>query len=251
MFERVQPTELLYYKDAYMKEFKAKVVAIQKLNGQYKIILDQTAFYPIGGGQPADTGIIKGVNGEDTVKDAHMEDQFVVHVADEIKGKIDVGDDVTAVIEWNRRYALMRNHTLAHLMAEAVRKATGLAIEVVNSGLDVDKARLDFAHQDSLGSLLPEIQKIANTVIKEKRPVEIRTMQRKEAEEYLTRFHESLKTLPLQVKSVRVVEVKDWHACACGGTHLKNTGEIGAVEILRRMSKGKGVERIEFRAKMS
>jgi len=241
----------LYYEDAYLKEFKARVLATQKLDGQCRIILDQTAFYPIGGGQPSDTGVIKGVNGEATVKDVRMENDRVVHMADEIKGKIEAGDDVAGVIEWSRRYALMRNHTLAHLMAEAVRKATGLTMEVVSSGLDVDKARLDFAHEGSLGPILPKIMEIANTIIKEDRPVEIKTMLRKEAEERVTLFHESLKTLPVHVKSVRVVEVKDWHACACGGTHVRNIGEIGVAEILRRMSKGKGVERIEFRAKTS
>jgi misacylated tRNA(Ala) deacylase len=98
---------------------------------------------------------------------------------------------------------------------------------------------------------LQRIQEVASKVILEDRSVEIRSMQRKDAEEYVARFHENLKTLPPQVQNVRIVEVKDWHACACGGIHVKSTGEIGAIEILRRMSKGKGVERIEFRAKTS
>lgn len=246
-----QPTRLLYYEDAYLKEFKAKILSIQKANGSYKVILDQTAFYPMGGGQPPDKGIIKGANGEAVVEDVRMENDMVVHVADKIDGKLEFGEKVTGIIDWNRRYVLMRNHTLAHLMAEAVRKATGLTMEVVGSGLDVDKARLDLAHQGSLGPVLPEIQRIANAVIEEKRPVEIRIVQRREAEEYVARFHESLKTLPPRVESVRIVEIENWHACACGGTHVKNIVEIGAAEVLRRMSKGKGVERVEFRAKTS
>jgi misacylated tRNA(Ala) deacylase len=115
----------------------------------------------------------------------------------------------------------------------------------------VDKARLDIASESSLGSFLAEIQEVANSVIKENRPVEIMTLQRSGAEEYVARFHENLKTLPPQVQNVRIIEVEDWHACACGGTHVKRTGEIGEAEILRRMSKGKGVERLEFRAKTS
>jgi len=251
MRDRVEPTRLLYYEDAYIKEFKAKVLSIQKSNEHYIIGLDQTAFFPVGGGQPSDTGIIKGKNGNVSVKDVHMENQLIVHVADGIEGNIREGDEVAGVIDWDRRYGLMRNHALAHLMAEAVRRATGSTMEVVGSGLDLDKARLDLAHRGSLGPLLPEIEKVANGVIRENRPIEIRFMQRREAEEYVARFHESLKTLPPQVKTVRMVGVKDWHACACGGTHVKSTGEIGAAEVLRRMSKGKGVERIEFRAKMS
>ena len=247
---RLQPTLLLYYEDAYIKEFTAKVLAIHKATEHYKIVLDQTVFYPLGGGQPPDRGTIKGANGEATVEEVRIENGTVIHFGD-VKGSIVDGETVTGNIDWNRRYTLMRNHTLAHLMAEAIRRATGVSSEVVSSGLDLDKARLDIAHQSSLGPFLSEIQKVANAVINENRSVEIKTLQRNEAEGYVARFHESLKTLPPQVQSVRIVEVKDWHACACGGTHVKSTGEIGGAEILRRMSKGKGVERIEFRAKTS
>jgi misacylated tRNA(Ala) deacylase len=220
------------------------------MNGQWRTVLDQTAFYPLGGGQPSDTGMIKGVNGEATVKDVRMEHGLVVHMT-EVRGKISEGERVTGILDWTRRYALMRNHTLAHLMAEAIRKAIGSPSEVVSSGLDLGKARLDIEYEGSLVPLLQRIQEVASKVILEDRSVEIRSMQRKDAEEYVARFHENLKTLPPQVQNVRIVEVKDWHACACGGIHVKSTGEIGAIEILRRMSKGKGVERIEFRTKTS
>jgi len=246
-----QQTRLLYYEDAYLKEFDAKVLAVKKLNGQYGLVLNQTAFYPTGGGQPSDTGIIKGQSGEAKVTQVHMDKDAVIHIASEINGEISEGEGVTGFIDWTRRYQLMRNHTLAHLIAEAVRRVTSLTMAVVGSGLDVDKARLDLAHEGSLGPLLPEIEKAANDLIREKREVEIRMMPRAEAEKFVESFHESLKTLPPQVQNVRIVEVKDWHACACGGTHVKNTGEIGDAQVIRRMSKGKGVERIEFSAKTS
>ena len=245
-----QPTRLLYYEDAYLKEFVSNVSSSEELNGKWRIILDQTAFYPVGGGQPADTGTIKGAHGEAAVKDVRIEHGLVVHVT-EIRGAIRDGENVTGVLDWNRRYVLMRNHTLAHLMAEAIRRATGSPSEVVSSGLDVDKARLDIKYEGSFGPLLQQIQEVATKAIIEDRPVEIRNMQRKDAEEYVARFHESLKTLPPQVQNVRIVEVKDWHACACGGIHVRRTGEIGPIEILKRMSKGKGIERIEFKAKTS
>ncbi len=73
-------------------------------------------------------------------------------------------------------------------------------------------------------------------------------MKRQEAEDYVDRFHESLKTLPPQVQEVRIVEIKDWHACACGGTHVRSTSELDPIKVLRRQSKGKGVERVEFSA---
>jgi Ser-tRNA(Ala) deacylase AlaX len=247
---QLQPTRRLYYEDAYIKEFTARILAIQEASDHFKIVLDQTAFYPLGGGQPSDTGSMKGTNGEVEVKEVRTENGIVNHIGD-AKGSIVNGDTVTCSIDWNRRYNLMRNHTLAHLMAEAVRRKTGTPCEVVSSGLDLDKARLDVVCENSLASFLSEIEKIANVVIEENRPVVIRTLKRSEAEEYVARFHESLKTLPPQVQSVRIVEVKDWHACACGGTHVKSLGEIGEAQVLRRMSKGKGIERIEFRAKTS
>jgi len=247
----IEPTRLLYYEDSYLKEFRAKVLAVQQLDKEWRIVLDQTAFYPMGGGQPSDKGRIKGLNGDAIVKDVRIEHQLVVHFADEITGKLGQGEEVLGILDWNLRYSLMRNHTLAHLMAEAIRRATGLTEEVVSSGLDVDKARLDTAREGSLGPMIPDIQEIANNVIKENRPVEVKMMPRKEAEERVARFHESLKTLPSHVEKVRVIEIKEWHACACGGTHVKSTGEIGGAEVLKRMSKGKGVERIEFRAKTS
>ena len=240
---------MLYYKDAYVKEFKAKILAIQKLNSNYGIILDCTAFYPIGGGQPADTGTIKGENGEVKVIDVKIFEGRVIHIAKEIVGKLSEGEQVEGIIDWQRRYALMRNHTSAHLIAEALRKTTETPVEIVGSGIDVDKARLDVAYESPLGTMLQEIEKIANDIIKEGRPVTARIMQRKEAETFVKQFHESLKTLPPQVQEVRVIEIKDLHACACGGIHVKNTEEIGIIKVLKREAKGKGVQRMEFAAK--
>jgi Ser-tRNA(Ala) deacylase AlaX len=180
-----------------------------------------------------------------------MEKDAVVHYTDEIIEKLAEGDHVKGIVDWPRRYTLMRIHTGAHLLSEAIRKVVGSPVAVVGSGIDVDKARLDLSYDRSLGPLLSKIEEVANQVVKENRPVIIKMMSRSEAENYVARFHESLKILPSHVKEVRIVEIKDWHACACGGTHVKTTGEIGAIKVLRRMSKGKGVERVEFTAKMS
>ena len=251
MFEETPLTQLLYYKDAYLKEFDAKILKIQKANGEYNIVLDQTSFYPLGGGQPADTGIIKGEKGEIKVSDVKMRIGRVIHIGKEMVGEIKEGDRIKGIIDWDRRYALMLNHTAAHLLTEALRKATDIPIQIVGSGIDVEKVRLDLAYDGSLGPLLLEIEKIANEIVKENKPVIAKTMPREKAQRYVEKFHESLKTLPPQVQEVRIVEIEGLHACACGGTHLKNTGEIGSIKILKRGSKGKGVERIEFLAKRS
>lgn len=214
------------------------------------MILDRTGFYPAGGGQPADTGIMKGEGGEIEVADVQWIGRQVFHIASEFKGELEKEEKVRGVINWDRRYALMRNHTAAHIMGEAVRRATAAPLEIVGSAIDVDKARLDFAYDESLRILFPKIERIANDVVREDRIVEAKMMNRQEAEDYVERFNESLKTLPSQVQQVRIVEIKDWHACACGGTHVKSTRELESIKVLRRASKGKGVERLEFSAKV-
>ncbi|MGD8505338.1 MAG: alanyl-tRNA editing protein [Candidatus Bathyarchaeota archaeon] len=234
-----------------MKEFNAEILEITNLDNRHGVVLDHTAFYPSGGGQPADKGVIKGEHGEIHVVGVRMKKDTVVHFAEEIIGQLAEGDSVKGVIDWTRRYALMRIHTAAHLISEAVRKVVDRPLAIVGSGIDVDRARLDLAYHSSLGPLLLEIENVANAVVEENRPVEIKIMPRREAENYVTQFHESLKILPPQVQKVRIVEIKDWHACACGGIHVKATGEIGAINVLRRMSKGKDVERIEFTTKTS
>ena len=241
----------MYYYDAYLKEFDAEILKITRHDNRYGVVLECTAFYPLGGGQPADRGVIKGKHGEIRVSDVRIEKGAVGHFGDEISGQLAEGDHVKGIIDWTRRFELMRIHTAAHLMSEAVRKVVGSPLAIVGSGIDVDKARLDLGYDRSIGPLLLEIEKVANQVVKENRQVEIKIIPREEAENYVAKFHESLKILPPQVQKVRIVEIKDWHACACGGIHVKATGEIDAIKVLRRISKGKGVERLEFTAKTS
>jgi alanyl-tRNA synthetase len=241
-------TRLLYYEDAYMKAFEAEILGIQSVNERHSVVLDRTAFYPTGGGQPADTGTLTMKTAGVTVEDVQMIGETVLHVSEGAEGAVEQGARIKGTIDWDRRYALMRNHTAAHILGEAVRRATGISLEIVGSALNVDKARLDFAYGASLRSLFLRIEEEANRVVDENRAIEVTMMKRRDAEQYVGKYHESLKTLPPQVDEVRIVEVKDWHACACGGTHVKSTGELGVIKALKRASKGKGVERLEFSA---
>lgn len=240
------PTRLLY-EDAYVKKFEARVIKIAKMeNGETGVVLDETVFYPGGGGQPPDTGLIENDSVRGRVVRLRRQGEIIIHFVDEVSGEIREGDNVKGVIDWNRRYRLMRVHTCAHLMSQAIRQALDKPVEIVSSGMDLQKARLDFTQKGSIRELFPEIESIANNVAMENRTVKIRLMPRNEAEEYAEKFQESLKTLPPQVSEVRIVEIEGWHACACGGTHVKGTSEIREVKLLSRSSKGKGIERIEF-----
>lgn len=240
------PTRLLYYENAYVKEFDTRVIKILKMeNGETGVVLDETAFFPGGGGQPRDTGLIENDGMHARVVRVKRHGEMIIHFIDQVSGEIREGDKVRGVIDWNRRYRLMRVHTSAHLMSQAIRQALDKPVEIVSSGMDLEKTRLDFTHKGSTRELFPQIESIANNVVKENRTVKIRLMPRNEGEEYVKKFHESLKTLPPQVSEVRIVEIEGWHACACGGTHVKSTSEIREVKLLSRSSKGKGIERIE------
>jgi misacylated tRNA(Ala) deacylase len=240
-------TCLLYYENAYVKEFDTRLIKISKMeNGETGVLLHETAFYPGGGGQPRNTGLIENDGMHARVVRLVRHGEIIVHFVDEVSGEIREGDNVKGVIDWNRRYRLMRVHTCAHLMSQAIRQALDKPVEIVSSGMDLQKARLDFTHKGSTRELFPQIGSIANNVVKENRTVKSRLMPRNEGEEYAKKFHESLKTIPQQVNEVRIVEIEGWHACACGGTHVKSTSEIREVKLLSRSSKGKGIERIEF-----
>ena len=241
-------TNLLYCEDAYLQEFKAKVLRVSQVDGLVSIVLDRTAFYPTGGGQPSDEGVIEERSGKANVVDVQWNKGRVLHLADKVDGIVSQGDDIKGRIDWNRRYSLMKNHTAAHVVAEAIRRVLNAPLEIVGSGLDVDKARLDLATENSLRPRFQQIEAAANSIVQEDLPVETRIMNRREAEDYVEKFHESLNTVPPTIAQVRIVEVKNVHACACGGTHVKTTGEMGAIRLLGRSSKGKGVERLEFRA---
>jgi misacylated tRNA(Ala) deacylase len=241
------PTRLLYYEDAYVKKFEARVIKIAKMeNRETGIVLDRTAFYPGGGGQPSDTGSMEKDSVRARVARLRKQGEIIIHFVDEVSGEIREGDNIRGVIDWNTRYRLMRIHTSAHLMGQAISQALDKPVEIVSSGMDLQKARLDFTHKGSTRELFPQIENIANNVVIENRTVKASLMLRNEAKEYVEKFNESLKTLPPQVSEVRIVEIEGWHACACGGTHVKGTSEIREVKLLSRSSKGKGIERIEF-----
>lgn len=248
LVEEIPVTRLLYSNDAYLREFKAKVLQVAKNDGLVGIILDKTAFYPTGGGQPSDNGVVEGENGRADVVNVQWNKGRILHLVDHMVSEIKQGEIIEGAINWDRRYSLMKNHTAAHLMAEAIRRVLNNPVGIVGSGLDVEKARLDLALKSSLRPMFQRIENVANTIVRENRIVETNIMNREEAEKHVEKFQESLKTLPSNVSQVRIVEIQGLHACACGGTHVKNTSELGVIKILGRSSKGKGVERLEFRA---
>ncbi len=235
-------TEAVYYADAYTRQFEARVQAV--FEDRY-VVLDRTAFYPEGGGQLADMGVL-GFNGQEAhVVDVRKVGNVIVHA---VKGDVpSPGSLVVGEIDWCRRRQLMQHHTATHILGGAARRTLGDHVWQTGAEKGVDKARLDITHYRRIPQEeLWRIERLANQVVFEARPVHVEVMPREKAEgQYGFRLYQG-GFFP--GRDVRVVETPGWDVEACGGTHLKNTAEVGFIKILRAERIQDGVERIEFAA---
>jgi misacylated tRNA(Ala) deacylase len=230
-------TELLYLKDSYIKEFTAKVV---KVEGK-SIFLDRTIFYPTSGGQPGDTGIIKAGGKEYKVTNTKKLGADVIHEVD--SEGIAAGDDVRCVIDWPRRYRFMRGHTACHILSYVVNKDTGALI--TGNQIAEDRCRIDFDLENFDRDKIKAYEKEANDIISKNAQVTTKFLPREEA----FRIPSVLKlknVLPPSIDIIRIVDIEGFDAQACGGTHVKNTGEIKGIVITAAENKGKNNRRVYF-----
>ncbi|AAM05417.1 TPA: alanyl-tRNA editing protein [Methanosarcina acetivorans] len=240
-------TEVLYFLDCYLREFEA---IVEKVTDDKYVVLDRTAFYPESGGQPSDTG--KLVREEDG---AEFEVVYVGKFNGDISHEITpvdgnaalglkAGDRVRGIIDWDRRYRHMRMHTATHVIANVIEKEAGA--QITGNQLGLDKSRVDFSLEAFDRDKFAEYEKIANKVITENHPVNLYLVSRKEAEEKLSRLTTLAKGFSEEISEVRLVEIEGITIEACGGTHLKNTGEIKGIKIEKLQNKGKSNRRMYF-----
>jgi alanyl-tRNA synthetase len=234
--EGLPPTKLLYYQDESLREFDAKVL---KVVDKY-VILDQTAFYPRGGGQEPDTGDIAGSKVVEVTKQADV----VVHKMADAK-KIVEGQMVHATVNGRRRDLVTKHHTATHVINSSARNNLGSWVWQNSAFKEEGYGRLDITHHSALTK--EEVQRIehtANKVIRENHPVVIKTFDRGDAEQkYTFRIYQG-GVVP--TSNVRIVNIEGWDIEACGGTHVKTTGEIGLVKIVKSERIQDGVVRLEF-----
>ncbi len=229
--------EPLYLNDCYLKEFEATV---KEVNGRF-VVLDKTAFYPEGGGQPSDQGLLKSAKGNFIVK-------FVKKISGTIQHEVDnegleAGDKIKGEVDWYRRYRLMRYHTAAHVVSGVVNSMTGALI--TGNQLGEDKSRVDFDLENFNPDILKEVENKSNDAIKKAIPVLIENMPREKAMEIPSVFKLKM-MLPESLQTIRVVSIGDVDRQACGGTHLKNTSEIKRLTITKTENKGKNNRRLYF-----
>ncbi len=242
--------EVLYMPDIesnYIKEFETRVRKVKK----GAILLEETAFYPTGGGQPCDTGIMLAGDGNGILK--------VVEVTKkgDVKHMIDVGsaenagvalpqkgDRVTCRLDWKRRYAHMRMHTAQHLVSGVVYDEYGG--RTVGNQIHADHSRIDFHPVSLTADDLKRIEDMTNDIISMNIDVEIKNEERVTLEARVDSERCNLDMLPESVTDLRVVTIGEYDICPCAGTHVRNTCELGKIRIMKKDNKGAQRQRIVY-----
>jgi misacylated tRNA(Ala) deacylase len=233
-------TQLLYQLDSYQKQFPA--VVLEQDHQNHAIILDQTAFYPGGGGQPCDTGALKVGENLFPVPRLKKVNNQILHFIDSEVSLPEVGSQVTGLIDWDRRYQLMRTHTALHILCGVVFRDYGA--QVTGGDMDPLQGRMDFEFESMHKELVETIQADVNREVAAARPVEVRILPRQEAFEIPDLIRTKINLLPPGIPEVRVVEIKGLDLQADGGTHVQNTAEVGVIQVRDYKSKGKINKRI-------
>ena len=232
-------SEELFSGDPYVSEFRARVV---KLDGR-EVILDRTAFYPGGGGQPADKGSLGIGPVQASVVDARREGGNVVHVLD--LAIPDTVRDLEGMLDWERRYAHMRYHTALHVLSGVIWR--NFEAKVTGGQMRTDRARMDFSFPGEwTADVVGEIERLTNEALAEDRPVRVYELEREEALADPDLIRTQVNLVPERVKRIRIVEIEGLDTQADGGTHVANTREVGEMGITGHKSKGRQNKRIEF-----
>lgn len=233
-------TDLLYMSDSYLREFDAVVTGVTD-TGQ--LILDRTAFYAGGGGQPCDIGKLSAGSARWQVTKVGKADGEVVHTI-EGDGPPAVGTAVHGEIDWEQRYRLMRTHTALHVLCGTVFREYGA--QVTGGNMGPDKARMDFELEDLNADRVAHIEALANQAIQAGLPVSWRSLPRDEAFQIPDLIRTKINLLPPGIPEVRVVEIEGLDLQADGGTHVRNTREVGGIRVIGTRSKGRINKRLEI-----
>jgi alanyl-tRNA synthetase len=234
-------TRRLFHEDPMLKTFEAKILGVYN---NY-IILDQTSFYPLGGGQTYDQGYIIVGDKRFNVVDVRNINGVIIHKLDREASEDLIGERVKGVIDWERRYKIMRHHTATHILMGALRRVFGDHIWQAGADKNEYRGRLDVTHYETPSREdIKKIEDLVNKIIDERRKITARYMDRYEAEK-IYGFSIYQGGVP-EDKMIRIVEIEDWDAQACFGTHLTNTGEVGGFKIISTSKIADGVVRFEF-----
>lgn len=233
-------TELLYHLDSYQKEFDAQVI---KCNPEANtIILDRTAFYPGGGGQVPDSGIISCGAASFRVIRAKHSPEGILHFIESCQPLPSEGSNVAGVIDWERRYQVMRTHTAMHILCGVIFRDFGA--QVTGGDMEPLKGRMDFEFESMSAELVDVIDTAINKEVEAAREIKAQILPREKAFEIPDLIRTKINLLPEGIKEIRTIEIVDLDLQADGGTHVKNTREVGPMHVTDYKSKGKINKRI-------
>jgi len=230
----------IYYDDSYLKEFSAEVMGRDEEN--HGVYLNQTAFFPGGGGQPGDKGLLTFLTREVPLEKIKTIDGDLVHVLSQTQSLPEIGMSVIGKIDWDYRYQLMRTHTAMHILCGVIFRDYGAS--VTGGNMTPLTGRMDFEFASLQKELVAEIEAAVNLEIKKSSKVSWRSIPRDEAFQIPDLIRTKINLLPPHIPEVRVVEIDGLDLQADGGTHVKNTFEVGKVKITDYKSKGRENKRI-------
>ncbi len=227
-------TELLYQTDAYLKEFTATVISADAETRS--VVLDRSAFYPGGGGQPCDFGTLEFSGSFFPVEKVKKQGDDVLHFLGGSDTFPAPNSAAFGTLDWARRYELMRTHTALHILCGTVFRDYGA--KVTGGDMDPFRGRMDFEFETMRGELVRDIEAAVNFEIKQGREIRVKILPREEAFQIPDLIRTKINLLPEGILQVRAVEIVGLDLQADGGTHVKNTSEVGRVRVVDYKSKG-------------
>ncbi len=233
-------TELLYQLDSYVQEFTAHVTEIDSIKNA--IVLNRSAFYPGGGGQPNDCGWIITDSGKVEVEKIKKEGDIVWHILAAENSLPPVGTAIQARLNWERRYQLMRTHSAMHVLCGVVFRDYGAL--VTGGNMEPLQGRMDFEFENLTHDLVQIIEDAVNREIQMDRPIRVQIHPREIALQIPDLIRTKINLLPAQISEIRTIEIEGLDLQADGGTHVHHTGEIGHARIVDYKSKGKINKRV-------
>jgi misacylated tRNA(Ala) deacylase len=233
-------TDLLYQTDSYLREFTATVTAVDPAT--HAVFVDRTAFYPGGGGQPADLGVLRSSGAIYTLARVQKSGDDVAHVVASEVVLPAVGATVTGQLDWEYRYKLMRTHSALHVLCGVIFRDYGVL--VTGGNMEPLKGRLDFEFETLQKEFVQQVEAAINKEVEQAREVRVRILPREEAFQIPDLIRTKINLLPEGIQQVRTVEIVGLDLQADGGTHVRNTSEIGHIRVTDYKSKGKINKRI-------
>ena len=227
-------TDLLYQTDSYLQEFDSTIFSV--LPEQRAVVLDRTAFYPGGGGQPCDLGSLRVGELIYTVDKVKKQGDDVLHFLGGTTPLPSVGSGSHGTLDWSRRHKLMRTHTALHVLCGTAFRDYGA--QVTGGDMEPLKGRMDFEFETMRGDLVREIEMAVNKEVAAARDIRVQILPRDEAFQIPDLIRTKINLLPEGIMQVRTVEIVGLDLQADGGTHVRNTNEVGTIRVVDYKSKG-------------